>query len=255
MLRGLNIAATGMLAEMNKQDLIANNLANVETNGFKRDVLAFESFPMALVYAYESGSSGKSYQDTSPAPIGYLGTGVGVTEAMIDYSQGAFRRTENELDFALMGDGFFAVQTPDGERYTRNGNFMLDAQGQLVNSDGYPVLGQNGTIQISGTKVSVDESGNISVDGQTIDSFKLVVFSQSDALEKVGHNLFAAGAAGAPATDVEVAQGCLEASNVNVVKEMVEMIATLRAYEANQRVIRSQDEMLGKAVNEVGKLA
>jgi flagellar basal-body rod protein FlgF len=253
MFKGLSIAASGMLAEMDKQTLIANNLANVDTTGYKKDVVASQSFPSLLMYMVEGGS-GSGYELENRQPIGLLGTGVEVAEATIDLGQGPLKQTENELDFALMGDGFFVLSTPGGERYTRNGSFTLDAQGQLVSQQGYPVLGQGGAIRIGGGEVQVDGSGNILVDGQRVNAFKLVAFAQPEDLQKVGQNLFAASGAGSAAIDVQVKQGYLESSNVNAVQEMVEMIAALRAYEANQRIVRSEDQMLDKAVNEVGRL-
>jgi len=253
MFKGLSIAASGMLAEMEKQTLIANNLANVDTAGYKKDVAASQSFPSLLMYAVEGGSGG-GHTLENRQPIGLLGTGVEVAETSVDLGQGALKQTENELDFALMGDGFFVLSTPGGERYTRNGSFTLDAQGRLVNQQGYPVQGEGGAIEIGGGEIQVDGSGNIIVDGQVVDSFKLVSFSGPEVLQKVGQNLFSATASGSSASGVQVKQGYLEASNVNAVQEMVEMIVALRAYEANQRIVKSEDQMLDKAVNDVGRL-
>jgi len=253
MVRGLYAAATGMLAEMSKHDVIANNLANINTVGFKEDTLTFESFPLVLVKAME----GNKINNTSS--IGYLGTGVGISETVFDNSQGALKETGNKLDFALTGDGFFVLSTPGGEMYTRNGSFTLDTQGRLVDAHGYFVLGQNGAIQVDGDEVSVDKNGDMVVDGEQMDSLRIVKFDQpEETLRKVGENLFqvSEGTVVVPqaADNVAVSQGFVEASNVNVAKEMIEMMISLRAYEANQKAIHSQDEMLGKAVNEVGRL-
>ncbi|HDP70449.1 MAG TPA: flagellar basal-body rod protein FlgF [Actinobacteria bacterium] len=253
MIRGLYTAATGMLAEMNKHDVIANNLANVDTAGYKKDTLTLESFPLALIKAVEGG------RVRNASSIGYLGTGVGISETVFDNSQGAMKETGNKLDFALMGEGFFVLDTPNGEMYTRNGSFALDAQGRLVDAHGYYVRGQNGVIQIDGDDVSVDKNGNIIVDGTRLDSFRIVEFGEPEnVLRKVGENLFqiSDGSATAPqlAGNVVVSQGFIETSNVDVAKETVGLIVTLRAYEANQKVIQSHNEILGKAVNDVGRL-
>lgn len=249
MIRGLYASATGMLTLMNKQDVIANNLANSNTTGYKRDYMTIASFPEALVYASE-GQTGSSH---TQAPIGLLGPGVGIGGTGFINSDGSLRQTGGSFDLALSGDGFFAIKTPAGEMYTRNGNFGLDGLGRLVNQDGYLVLGEGGPIKIEGDDVAIDDLGSVQVDGAYVDTLKIRKFNE-DGLQKAGSNTFKASSQGETA-DIVVKQGYLEASNVDVVSEMVEMITTVRSFEANQRILKSQDEMLGRAVNDVGRIA
>jgi flagellar basal-body rod protein FlgG len=165
------------------------------------------------------------------------------------------------LDFALTGQGtYFVVQGPLGEAlYTRNGNFNLDADGRVVTQDGYPVMGHNGEIFIDGTDVAVDAEGNILVDGKELDSLLVAKVTDETRLEKVGHSLFKAPAGLAvdyapDASDVLIQQGFLEQSNVNPVREMVQMIEAARLYELNARVITMYDSAMGRAALEVGSL-
>jgi flagellar basal-body rod protein FlgG len=225
-----------MLALISKQDVIANNLANVNTTGFKRDYASLRSFSEELVYAME-GRPDSGYSQT---PIGTLSSGVGIGET-------GFINTN-----ALSGDGFFAVSTPTGERYTRNGNFNVDGLGRLVDQDGNFVLGESGPVAIDGNDVVIDEMGRVFVDTVQVDTLRIRGFD-SDELRKVGDNLFVASTQGRTA-DAVVKQRYLEGSNVDVVGEMVEMMATSRSFEANQRILKSQDEMLGRAVNDVGRI-
>ncbi|MDI6799685.1 MAG: flagellar hook-basal body protein [Actinomycetota bacterium] len=261
MIRGLYASALGMLAQMNKNDVIANNLANVNTNGYKRDAASVVSFSLAPIKSVEG--SAPSAQTPS---VGYLGMGVGLGKTVFDPTQGALRQTGGELDFAISGEAFFTVQTPSGNMYTRNGSFSLDSTGQLVDGNGYLVLGQDGPIKIEGSEVVADLLGNIYVDGVKKDTFKIVAVEKAegegqakalktqDVFKKEGNGLFSAASEPAAATGFQVVQGTVETSNVDLAREMTEMIATFRAYEANQQAISSHNETLGKAVNEVGRL-
>lgn len=249
MIRGLYASATGMLALMTKQDVIANNIANANTTGFKRDYASITSFPQALIYAQDRQADAAYAQ----APVGFLSSGVGISKTGFINTSGVLRQTGGTLDLALVGDGFFAIQTPAGEMYTRNGNLAKDSFGRITDQDGHLVLGEKGPIRITGDKVSINETGKIYVDGAYVDTLKIRQFSQGE-LEKAGSNTFAASSNGTQASAI-VRQGYLEGSNVDATTEMVDMMAIARSFEANQRVLKSQDEMLGKAVNEVGRLA
>jgi flagellar basal-body rod protein FlgF len=225
--RGLYIAASGMLSEMQRQDLIANDLANASTPGYKADRTAQHSFAEMLLANRETG-----------APIGALGSGVSITRQVTDLSPQALRETGEPLDFAITGDGFFGVQTADGMRFTRNGRFMADGNGRLTDQMGNLVVGRDGN------PVAVGADG-------TVDAARLGVFDVQDA-RKAGEGLFT-GAAGGPAAG-QARSGALEGSGVDAARTMVDMIASLRAFEAGQRVITTIDSTLQKAANDVGRV-
>lgn len=255
MIRGWYTGASGMNAQQNRLDAISNNLANVDTAGYKKDVTVSKSFPELLlrrtnldgVYETPSGSA-----DAAPI-IGKLGLGVETNENYTDFSQGSFRQTDQNTDVALGGKGFFAVQTPAGERYTRDGNFILGKEGILLTKDGYPVLGEKGVIQVENDRFKINEDGVISLqeDSGIVDRLKLVRFDNERYLKKVGNNLYSTNDIAGPAHIAEGSerpkflQGYMETSNVNVVNEMVQMIEVNRAYEANQKTITSEDSMMG----------
>jgi flagellar basal-body rod protein FlgG len=247
MIRGIYTAASGMMAEAVRNDSIANNLANVNTAGFKKDVAVTKDFASMLIQRVNDG--------TEAPVIGSMGTGVVVDEIATIHSSGMMRTTGNDLDMAIDGKGFFTVETPNGVRYTRNGTFTQNSQGELVTQEGYPVLGQNRRIRTNGSKLTVRGDGRVAVDGVDTDQLQLVEFADDKQLTKEGSSLYSApaNAQSQSATGV-VHQGVLEQSNVNVVAEMVNMISGYRAYEVNAKSVQAQDETLGKAVNDVGKL-
>jgi len=247
MIRGIYTGASGMLAESMRTDVISNNLANVNTAGFKKDVAVSKDFASMLLTRVNDGVE---------APvIGSIGVGVMIDEVTTIQSTGAMRTTGNDFDMAIEGKGFFTVETPQGVRYTRNGTFAKNIQGELITQDGYRVLGQNGPIRIQGSKMVVSDDGSVSVDNQRVGKLKLVDFGDEKQLAKEGSSLFTAppGQTGTPATG-GVRQGVLEMSNVNVIGEMVNLISNYRTYEVNGKVVQSHDQLLDKAVNEVGKI-
>jgi flagellar basal-body rod protein FlgG len=157
----------------------------------------------------------------------------------------------------LQGKGFFSVETPNGERYTRSGEFTLDSEGFITTKEGYKVQGQNGPIQVDGENIIINEDGQVFSDGIEIDALKLVDFNDYALLKKEGDALYidlSGDAGNIKESEGLVLQGSFEASNVNSVKMMVEMITMLRSYEANQKVIKTHDELLGKSVNEIGRV-
>lgn len=260
MVRGWYIGSSGMNAQQNRLDTIANNLANVDTAGFKRDTTVTKSFPELLlrrteadgVYTHPFGSA-----DAAPI-IGKLGLGVETNENYTEFEQGSFRVTDTPTDLALGSEGFFAVQTPTGERYTRNGNFHLGKEGILETKDGYPVLGENGIIRLTDDKFQVNEDGIIqSKDNEVIDRIKVVRFENERYLKKMGNSLWSSNNISGDAYVAEgnerprMLQGLLETSNVNVVNEMVKMIEVNRAYEASQKTIQSEDSMMSTLWNKV----
>lgn len=245
MIRGIYTAASGMLAETTRADTIANNLANGNTAGFKKDVAISKDFASVLI---------RRINDGPEAPvIGGLGVGTVIDEIATIQSTGLMHFSGNPFDFAIDGKGFFAVQTAAGVRYTRNGTFTRNARGELVNAEGQKVLGQNGPITLPDGQVTVDGTGNVIVDGANVGQLRVVEFNNERELVKEGANLYQAPNNGRQATG-KVAQGFLEQSNVNVVSEMVNLISGYRAYELNAKTVQTHDQLLDKAVNEVGKV-
>ena len=252
-------AKTGLDAQATRMTVISNNLANVGTTGFKRGRVAFED----LLYQTVKQAGGQTSQQTQ-APTGLnLGTGVRVVATDKQFAQGNLQQTNNPLDVAVNGRGFFQVSLPDGSSaYTRDGSFQLDAQGQLVTSSGYPV--QPGiSIPEAAQSVTVGADGIVTVQlageatPQEVGSLTLVDFINPAGLQAQGENLYAETAAsGPPQTGTpglnglgRVVQGSLEASNVNVVEELVSMIETQRAYEMNSKAISTTDQMLAYVSN------
>lgn len=241
---GIYGAVSGSLAAVNKLDVLANNLANVTTPGYKKDRIRFESVLAS------AGAAG--------ADDGVQESPMLVQEAFsVDFTAGDIKHTGNTFDLALDGDGFFVVNTPEGKAYTRQGNFRIDANGKLVTSDGYEVLGGGAPILIRGGSVSFDPQGKMFVEGVETGRIDVVDFPQPYDLAKAGSALFVPktpDAASRAATGTKVMQGKLEGSNVNAVEEMVRMIEATRASESCQRLIQNYDQMTSKAVNELGKV-
>jgi flagellar basal-body rod protein FlgG len=270
-----------MRAQQWRLDTVANNLANVDTDGYKRDVAAFKSFPELLlrrtdddgVYRHPFGSA-----DAAPI-MGKLGMGVELNELYTNFDQGAMKETQNDFDIALDGKGFFAVATPWGERYTRNGSFQLGKEGFLETKEGYPVLGEHGPLRVKANNFQVDKDGRVWINAAyaddpeimisrenntweetaLLDTLRLVEFDLDRYLEKQGSSLYRERDTSGPAQVIEegrpkVIQGFTEASNVDPVVEMVRMIEVNRAYEANQKIIQAGDTMLGTLINQVSRI-
>jgi len=245
-IRGLYTSAAGMENALLKNNTISNNLANINTAGYKKQVTIEKSFSNKLL--------NKIYNNVTT--IGKVGTGVGIDRIANDFDTGSFKETENTFDWAIKGEGFFAIQTPQGIKYTRNGNFTLNNQGQVVTQKGDLVMGESGIIQVpNGGKVNLD-GNNIVVDGRILDRIQIVSFANKSGLIKEGDTLFRRGpkVGGTFRATGEIVQGFLEGSNVNAVQEMVKMIDNSRLYEADQKVMQAHNDTIGKAVNEVGKV-
>ncbi|WP_213950628.1 flagellar basal-body rod protein FlgF [Tepidanaerobacter syntrophicus] len=255
MIRGLYTGASGMISEMNKTDVISNNLANASTTGFKKDRAVFKAFPEMDIHRINDPIRSGINRLVDPRPfIGSMGTGAITDEVSTDFSQGPIKTTSNPLDIALSGEGFFSVQTPEGIRYTRDGSFTTDTNNFLITKEGYFVLGQNGPIELNGeSDITINRRGEIFADGEIVDRLQIVDFQDKGSLEKQGDNLYMANAQDI-ASVAEVIQGALESSNVNTISEMVDLITTSRAYEASQKVITTHDELLGKAVNDIAAI-
>jgi flagellar basal-body rod protein FlgF len=241
--RGLFIAASGMLAAQIRQDVIANNLANATNPGFKGEVLSQIAFGDMLLSNTLTGEK-----------IGPLSTGTLVTEIKPNLTNNGFRWTQNTLDLAIGGNGWFAVQTPQGVRYTRNGAFTTDAQGFITTAQGDKVLGKNGQpINVSGGgRLSIARNGDVHVGNRLVGTVGVTALVPS-SLHKEGDN-YLTGTIDPNAKVGSVAQGALETSNVNTVKEMVALIENMREFEADQKMIRAVDDTLGGAVNQVGRV-
>ncbi|MGE5543502.1 MAG: flagellar basal-body rod protein FlgF [Bacillota bacterium] len=253
MIRGLYTACSGMMVQMTRQDVLANNLANVNTSGFKKDTVISQEFPSMLIKRMGEVTWRNSLpQPVKPQNIGSLGTVAAVYQIVTDYSTGAYKATENPWDLALGQDCFFCIETPEGVRYTRNGAFTVASDRRLVNANGQPVLGINGYIYVDGDFV-VDEHGNLVQGGVTVDTLDIVRFPDQTRLTKIGDDLFAAGDEEPETPDnPQVIQGYLESSNVNAVKEMVDLITVVRAYEVMHKVIQAEDQTLDKLINQAG---
>ena len=254
MIRGWYIGSSGMNAQQTRLDAISNNLANADTTGFKRDIAVSKSFPELLMRRMnDDGVYETPFGSADVAPIiGKIGLGVETNELYTDFEQGSFKQTSTHTDMALSGEGFFAVETPSGERYTRNGNFLVGKEGILVTKEGYPVLGENGYIRVADDRFTVNQDGMVysENDMELIDRFKIVRFDNERYLQKMGSSLYQDTDVTGSAYVAEgkerpvVLQNYVETSNVNVVNEMVSMIEVNRAYEANQKTIQSQDTMM-----------
>lgn len=259
MIRGLYTSGYGMLTLNRKMDTVSNNMANVNTNGFKKDAVVFEEFSDVLMKRFfDSGNIPLA----RPSTIGNMALYNDIAEIHTDYTQGALENTGISTDVAINADdsAFFCVAVNDNnnafrEYYTRDGSFKLDPIGRLVTRDGYPVMGDNGVITLQGSDFTISEKGEIIQNGETIDTLKIRKFENPESLRKFGMNLTTVTNESQDAAfEGTIQQGYIERSNVDSVKEMVDMISVLRAYESNQKLIQYQDSTLEKAVNEVGRL-
>lgn len=257
MFRSLHIAATGMVAQETKLDTIANNLANANTVGFKRQNAEFED----LMYQTQRGPSRGADGEAGPTQV-QVGSGTRVVATPRSFAQGPIQQTGNPLDLAIEGSGFFVVQRDDGTNaYTRSGELKLDASGRLVTSDGL-ALSPEILIPPEATNVTIGRDGTVSVEqagaqgAQTeVGKIQLASFANPGGLTATGHNLWIPSAAsgeaniGAPGEDARgtLMQGATEGSNVEVVREMIDLIGAQRAYEINSKIISAADEMLRNA--------
>ncbi len=269
MSKGIYTAVSGAMAQSAKMDTIANNLANVNTPGFKRDAQIFKEY----ISAYEKEpttitvpritASVESFYDMQGGDKSY----VDLAGTATDFTQGGLKQTGNPLDLALEGDGFFEVLTPEGVRLTRAGSFTIDNQGRVTTKQGFPVLkeGTPGTdpagriIQTNGNKISVSDDGQILENGLTpVGKLSVVNVLNKDGLQKVGHNNYGFKNTITPelssSNNSKVIQGFVESSNVNIVAEMADMITATRTFESTQKAIQAYDDMQKRLVNDVPKL-
>ena len=250
MIRGTYIAGTGMLLQRRLMENITNNIANADTTGYKKEHLVSHSFDEVMI---------ERIKDTHVIGytriVGPLNLGTQIDQLYINFLQGGFEGTERRTDLALVGDVFFVMQTAEGERYSRSGAFYLDELGYLVDGEGNYLLGENGPIYVGGLDFTVDISGGVWLNGENTDRIRVVSFEDNGALRKQGSNLyFSLQAPQAVTQPYGIRQGFLETSNVDIGREMVDMLTVFRTYETNQRMLSMIDETVGKAVNEIGRL-
>lgn len=256
MLNGLYVAAGGMLMQSRRMDIIASNLANVTTTGYKKDRPAFvEYLPQNKEQFPQNKIRESLYNKT-------INASVKLDVSQTDFSLGNYKQTGNALDFAIGKENvFFAVDTPFGVRFTRDGSFTLNDNKELVTQDGFKVL--SGALEsISGIniqpedEVSITEKGEIMINGNNETTLFLGEFEDMTNLQKVGRNLYVAvGVEPEISESPRLKQGFIESSNVSAVDEMVRMLETTRGYETYQKIIQTMDDLNSKTVNEVGQLA
>ena len=255
MLRGIYSAAAGMLAQNVLTDNLANNIANVSTTGFKKVSTAFQAFDDVLMSEMKNGNQ---------RPLGKYAASVVPQGSYVNYAQGAIAQTGNNFNVALNGEGFFKVSLPNGdEAYTRDGHLSANSQGVLTTVDGNKISGKGGEIQLPQgyTEMQIRTNGEVLVfqPGQTqpqiVGQLDVVNFDNPQKLQKIGANLYTSEESPNNNTqNTTVEQGSLELSNVNVIREMVDSMQGMRTYEILQKSIHMQNDTLGKAVNDVGKV-
>jgi flagellar basal-body rod protein FlgG len=260
MIRGYYAAASSLAALLRRQEVLSQNLANLNTPGFKQELTVAQD-PGEASLISESASRRDGAIVTPP--IGLLPTGVDGSLTTVDFGQGPLANTGQPWDLAILGNGFFRVQTPDGERLTRDGNFHRDSAGRIVTSDGYYLLGANGPVQVGEGAPSVMEDGTIYVGGlnggegaQPAARIELATVANPAALLREEDNLYDpanAGVGRAAAGTASIRQLMLESANVDVSGNMVSMMAVLRSYEAVQRTMKLQDETMQRTL-EIGRL-
>lgn len=281
MIRGLYTSTFGMMMQQAHIDVVANNIANVDTPAFKMDRLAVREEPSQSIHRVDDHKLERIRLGVDIAPyIGELGTGVAAAERWTDHKQGMIIPTGNPLDVALEGEGFFMAETPDGIRFLRNGNFRINAEGEVVDSNGNQLLAvtantninpdtavvmEGGMVGIQTTNIRLEPDANVRIgqDGVVFMGedplYRLVVvrFPEPTRLTKTGDNYYQWSGpdnVGTFARDTRLHQGSMEKSNVSSIEEMVKMITMYRNFESNQKIIQTQDEALGRAASQVGRL-
>lgn len=251
MIRELYTAASGMLAKQAEQETLSNNIANMNTAGFKKDKVILKSFDDMVIQSIDVNSKRKK--------VGEMEFGVGVDENKTYFTPGVIEDTGRSLDFAIDGQGFFTLEDSDGnEKYSRDGRFQVDKEGYITNSQGYRLLGEiNGIkmpIQINNADINLNPDGTF-VNGEDTVKLSITKFADTGTLAKESANCYVSkDQSGETDNESTVRQKALERSNVDMIESITEMISIMRSYESSQKVMQSIDETLGKTVNEVGKL-
>ena len=261
MVKGLYIAYTGMIHEQNRMDIMSNNIANADTTGFKKEGSTSQAFTDVLAVKIKDVTEGGSPRNVRTE--GLMQPGVKIGENYVDHSQGSFRETGNTFDLALSDRGFFQIEFTNkagvtSTKYTRDGNFTLNKEGDLVNQNGDYVLSSNGShIRLDPLKqTTIDKQGQIRQGENVVATIGVTDFEDYDYLKRYGENYFETidGATEVRPQNTDVYSGYLEMANMSVVTEMVNMITISRQYEANQKMIQTFDTTLDTAVNQLGKV-
>lgn len=265
MIRGIYTGCSGMLVQLARTDVVANNLANANTVGFKREETVFRAYPehdIVRVNDLTPSSLRDFLLPIKGAPlVGRLGTASVVDETYIEKSVGPLIPTGNPLDLALRDEGtFFVLQDSKGNRYyTRAGNFTINSQGNVVSQGGHLLLSEGGPIDVpEGSRITFSEDGRFFIDGEEGGTLLIVKFQKPNYLKRVGNNLYVEtkdSGAPVPQEAISLEVGALEGSNVSPVKEIVHLIEAHRAYEMNQRVVLAHDETLERAITNLTRTA
>lgn len=256
MLRGLYTSVSSMLTLQSRQSIITNNLANINTTGYKEETLVAKSFDEVILSNNDNYKAGQANKQM----LGSMSFGVRIDDTYTNYSQGTNVSTDNNMDFAIEGNGFFEVEDDQNNKYyTRNGDFSVDAQGYLITSSGHYVLGKNNAtgaterINVGTGNISVTSNNKISINGEEIYNFNVVDFQDHNDLEKTGNGLYT-GTNPINAENFNVKQGYLESSNVDSINAVASLMETVKEFEANQKVVKSMDAILDKIANEIGRV-
>lgn len=256
MIKGIYTAGSGMMLQMARQDVVANNLANVNTTGFKKSSTVSRAFPAMLMSRLgELDTSSGTPKPQKAEVIGYLGTGACMEGIITDYSIGNLKQTYSATDLAFgTADTYLAVETPEGVSYTRGGSLKINGDGLLTTNQGYAVLDDNYDYIYLEGEFAVDGMGYITDNGEEIARLLVVLFENQDELEKLGGGLLRTDQEPQLADVPEILSGYLEESNVVAVQEMVTLINVVRSYEALQKIIQSEDEATQTVLDEVGRV-
>lgn len=258
MLKSIYTPLSGALAQDRVLEIIANNMANTNTVGFKGDRITFTVLEPEPEKRYSDPLPPANYkvgfeelQNLKGNEILY----VGIADLQRDTTQGPSIETKNPLDFMIDGAGMFEVQTPDGPRFTRSGSFSMSRDGMLVSKDGYPVVGQKGTIPLRNGQFEIRGLGEIWQNGKFVDKLACWTFKKDESLERVGNNFFFFGGAPEEKIAVEspsIQQGWLEGSNINAIKNLTDLIIAHRSYESYQKAVSQFDQIMQKSSNNLG---
>ncbi|VVE50352.1 flagellar biosynthesis protein FlgF [Pandoraea communis] len=239
----LAVALYAMQDDMARLNGVANNLANLSTPGYKRQVPVSAGFS-----AMVSGMSGDASQNVAQANTGSVAQ-------RIDPRPGTLKRTGAPLDLAIAGDGFFEIATQSGPAYTRKGNFHVDTRGRLVTEQGDPVMGKGGEVALTGSHPVIDSTGNVTEDGRVVAQLRVVRFERAQNMTSLGYGAYISGDSGTTVQDVDlqIRQGYLENANVTNMQEMVQLMQTMRHFESMQKVAQGYDDMLGNAIRKLSE--
>jgi flagellar basal-body rod protein FlgG len=267
LIRGLYTAASGMITKQLQEENLSNNIANINTPGYKNDKVVLKSFNEMLIESREKTANGNVFRRN----LGTIEFGVGIDETKTNFTQGVIEETGRYLDFAIEGNGFFTVKNANGEeRYTRDGRFRVDNEGYLVDSQGQKVLfdidntGNKQPIIVGNSDLWIDGAGNLNgngiktADGTSINGgikFNISRFEDmGDLVKDAGNSYLSKNQTAQTDNDSKIRQNSLEKSNIDPIEAITEMISIMRSYESSQKVIQQIDETLGKTVNEVGSI-